>query len=258
MMIIENLNFAYNSRNVLKNITFRVDSGDMFFILGPNGSGKTTLLKCISGVLKSSGNVWICGKELRNLSRIEIARKVAYVPQRVEICNLSVFDAILLGRRPYIRWGVGEEDIEIVKRIIRTFELDEFAFRSLTELSGGELQKVMIARAMAQEPNILLLDEPTNNLDLRNQIEVMNRVRRVVKEKGISAIITMHDLNIASIYADRIVMVKDGEIVDEGGVEVLTPRSIKEVYGVDVEVSNHNGVPVILPRFRSEEPINIK
>jgi iron complex transport system ATP-binding protein len=246
MLRIEDLSFAYNSRVVLKGIDFDVTSGEMLFIIGPNGSGKSTLLKCLNGILKPRGSVYIGMRELNKLPRGEIAKWIGYVPQRGEINHLTVFDTILLGRKPHIKWSVSENDTEVVKRIIKLLDLEDLSFRRLTELSGGELQKVIIARALAQEPKILLLDEPTNNLDLKNQIEVMRILRKVVRERGISAVITMHDLNIASLYADRIIMLKDGEIVSVGGVEVLNSENIEKVYGIKVSVVEHDGKPLIV------------
>ena len=243
----QNLRFAYNSEEILKGIDFEVREGEMMFIVGPNGSGKSTLLKCLNGILKPRGTVYIGKNELFSFSKNELAKMVGYVPQRSEINYLTVFDTILLGRKPHIKWGINDMDVEVVNKIIDMLELNELAFRRLTQLSGGELQKVVIARALAQEPKIMLLDEPTNNLDLKNQIEVMKILERIVKEYGISTIITMHDLNVASLYADTVVMLKDGKIVVKGGVEVLTVENIERVYGVRVSIVNLNGRPLVVP-----------
>jgi iron complex transport system ATP-binding protein len=246
MMRVESLRFAYNSREVLNGIGFEIKSGEMLFIIGPNGSGKSTLLKCLNGILKPKGAVYIGKNELSKLSRNEIAKWIGYVPQRGEINHLTVFDTILLGRKPHIKWGITEKDIEVVERVIKILGIDSLSFRRLAELSGGELQKVIIARALAQEPKILLLDEPTNNLDLKNQIEVMKILSEIVKKQGISAIVTMHDLNIASLYADRIIMLKGGRVISAGGTEVLNPENIEKVYGIKVSVIKHNGKPLIV------------
>lgn len=244
-VFIKDLTFAYNSKKVLNKVNFEVKPGEKIFIIGPNGSGKSTLLKCLNRILKPEGAVYIDGKELGEISRDEIAKLIGYVPQRGEINHLTVFDTVLLGRRPHIKWDVSERDVKIVKKVIRLLDMEELSFRRLTELSGGELQKVIIARALAQEPKIILLDEPTNNLDLKNQVEVMRLISNIVKEQKISAIITMHDLNIASTYADKLIMLKDGKIVSYGGVEILNPENIETVYGIKVSVINHNGRPLI-------------
>ncbi len=241
---VKGLSFSYNSKPVLKNLSFDVRAGEVVFIVGPNGSGKTTLLKCIAGILKPRGAVLVEGL---NLSGKDLAKRLAYVPQRSDVAFLTVFDIILLGRKPHMGFRPGKEDYEVVREVITLMDLDELAFRRVDELSGGEVQKVMIARALAQKPRILLLDEPTNNLDVRNQIEIMRLIRKIAKESGISVVSTMHDLNLASLYADRILMLKDGEIFAEGGLEVLTKENIRAVYGIDVEVVRFNGKAVILP-----------
>ncbi len=245
MIVVKNVNFSYNSKPVLKDMNFSVGRGEIVFILGPNGSGKTTLLRCIAGILKPEGAVLVEG--LENPSGRELAKKLAYVPQRSDTAFLTVFDIVLLGRRPHMRFGPSKEDYEIVKEVISMLGLDELASRRVNELSGGELQKVMIARALAQKPKILLLDEPTNNLDVKNQIEIMNLLRKIACDRGISIICTMHDLNLASLYADRILMLKNGKIFADGGVEVLTPENIRTVYDINVEVVRFNGKAVILP-----------
>ena len=247
MIKAQNLRFAYNSKEILKGVDFEIKKGEMFFIVGPNGSGKSTLLKCLNGILKPKGAVFIGKDELCKLSKNEVARIMGYVPQRSEVNYLTVFDTILLGRKPHMKWGISERDVDVVNKVIDMLGLNELAFRRLTQLSGGELQKVIIARALAQEPKIILLDEPTNNLDLKNQIEVMRILEKIVKEHGISAIITMHDLNVASLYADTIVMLKNGKIVVKGGVDVLNPENIEKVYGVKVSVVNLNGKPLVIP-----------
>ena len=247
MIKAQNLRFAYNSKEILKGVDFEIKKGEMFFIVGPNGSGKSTLLKCLNGILKPKGAVFIGKDELCKLSKNEVARIMGYVPQRSEVNYLTVFDTILLGRKPHMKWGISEKDVEVVNKVIDMLGLNELAFRRLTQLSGGELQKVIIARALAQEPKIILLDEPTNNLDLKNQIEVMRILEKIVKEHGISAIITMHDLNVASLYADTIVMLKNGKIVVKGGVDVLNSENIEKVYGVKVSVVNLNGKPLVIP-----------
>lgn len=247
MIRTENLRFAYNSKEILDKISFEVKQGEILFIIGPNGCGKSTLLKCLNGILKPEGAVYVGEDEIKILSNREIAKRIGYVPQRAEINHLTVFDMVLLGRKPHIRWGMSNKDIEIVKRVIRMLRLETLSLRRLTELSGGELQKVIIARALAQEPKIILLDEPTNNLDLKNQIEVMKMLTEIAKKQKISVIVTMHDLNMASHYADRIIMLKDSKIFAMGGVEILTPENIEEVYGLKVSVLNHDGKPLIVP-----------
>jgi len=249
MIIAKNLRFNYNSYEVLKGIDLHIQPSEMFFILGPNGSGKSTLLKCVAGILKPKGIVYIGKEEISRLSRREVAKRIGYLPQRESPNELTVFETVMLGRRPHMSWGPSKRDIETVKKIIQILGLEALSLRRLTQLSGGELQKVLIARALAQEPKIILLDEPTSNLDLKNQVEVMNLLKKAVKEMNISAIVTTHDLNIAAAYADRIAMISQGQIVALGGVEVLNSENIKEVYGVSPKILDYSGRPIIVPVY---------
>ncbi|MEM0350491.1 MAG: ABC transporter ATP-binding protein [Archaeoglobaceae archaeon] len=249
MLEVEKLSYKYGNREVLENIAFSVKKGEMLFILGPNGSGKTTLLKCLNRILKPNGAVYIEKVDLRKIPQAEIAKIFGYVPQRGEINSLTVFDAILLGRRPYIKWNVSDRDIEVVEETIKMLKIEHLALKRLNELSGGELQLVLIARAFAQEPKFLLLDEPTNNLDIRNQIEVMRLVKKAVKEREISAIVTMHDLNLALNYAEKVLLLKNGKIFAFGGKEVVNEETIREVYGVKAEIIKLDGKMIIIPEM---------
>lgn len=241
------LHFSYRSVEALAGVALKVTQGRTTFLVGPNGSGKTTLLKCLAGMLKFKGAVLVQGMNLCCLSQRERAKLFGYLPQRVEVAPLVVFDAVMLGRKPHMGWRPGRRDREVVEKVIRSLNLQHLASRPLTALSGGELQKVAIARALAQEPRILLLDEPTSNLDLSNQIEVMEIILRL-KAEGIASIVTTHDLNLASLYADEVVMVKAGRIFTAGDREVLNERNIEEVYGIKVEVHRVDGRRIILPK----------
>jgi iron complex transport system ATP-binding protein len=165
---------------------------------------------------------------------------------------MTVFDAILLGRKPYIKWDATSEDRQIVRDIIQKMQLEEFALRNVAELSGGEIQKVMLARALAQEPKLLLLDEPTSNLDLRNQHEVLRTVKIIAQEHNICVALVIHDLNLAIRYCDRFLFLKDSYVFSYGGLEVMTPENIEEVYQVHVHIIDCMGIPVIVP-FPDEE-----
>lgn len=249
MLEVKGLRFSYGKREILKDIAFSIGEGESLFILGPNGSGKTTLLKCLNLILKPKGSVYLDGLNLKELSPKEVAKLLGYVPQRGEVSPLTVFDAVLLGRRPYIGWGAGDEDMRIAEEAIRLLRIEHLALRRLNELSGGELQLVLIARAFAQEPKYLLLDEPTNNLDIRNQTDVMRLVRDAVKCKGISAIVTVHDVNLALSYADKVLVLKDGEIYALGDRWVINERLLFEVYGIKAEIFRFDGRAVIIPEM---------
>jgi iron complex transport system ATP-binding protein len=245
---VDGVEFQYKSKEVLKEIKFELKRNEILSILGPNGVGKTTLLKCMNAILKPKrGTVLIEDEDVLKLEQIEIARRLGYVPQRCEPARLTAFDAILLGRMPHIKWNITTEDVMIVEDTIKKLNLDEMALRYIDELSGGELQKVGIARAIAQNPKLLLLDEPTSSLDLKNQLEILDTVRDVVRKENVSAIMTMHDLNLAFRYSDKFLFLKNGTIFAAGRMEDITSDIIKEVYGVPVTIQNYQNVSVVIP-----------
>lgn len=248
ILSVEGLAFNYPSRTVLQDISFSISRGDFLAILGVNGAGKSTLLKCINRVLKPhAGTVFIKDDEVFKLSKRDLAKRIGYVAQRHESVRTTVFDAVLLGRKPYIQWEASGNDLEIAHEALKMLELEEYALRYLDELSGGEQQKVVIARALAQKPDILLLDEPTSSLDLKNQLEVAGIIKKVVKEQQMAAVVTMHDLNLAIRFADRFLLLKNGTIFAAGGPEVITPENIESVYSVPVRIKKIEEVPVVIP-----------
>ena len=250
MLKVNNVTFSYKpgSRNVLQEISFSLERNQCAAILGNNGAGKSTLLKCINRICPPQrGEVLVDGSSVSGMTRNEMARNISYVAQNNVSLNMTVFDAILLGRKPYITWDATSEDMQIVRNIIEQMQLEEFALRSVSELSGGERQKVMLARALAQEPKLLLLDEPTSNLDPRNQHEVLRLVRSIAREHNITVAIVIHDLNLAFRYCDRFLFLKDSQVFSYGGRESMTPENIKEVYQIHVHIIEHMGVPVIVP-----------
>jgi len=249
-MIIEvnNIRFDYKSRNVLNDVSFDVNEGEILAVMGPNGVGKSTLLKCIDMILKpSSGSVFINNSNLSELSKQEIAKNIGYVSQRNETSRITVFDAVLLGRKPHIGLQVGEKDYDIVNRALKRFELEEMQLRRIDEMSGGELQKVCICRAVAQEPSVILLDEPTSSLDLYNQIEILKIIRSITEGQKIATILTMHDLNLALRFADKFIFMKNGEICEACDRTGITPEIIEDVYGIKVHIENFQGMPYIIP-----------
>lgn len=249
-MILEvnGVEFQYKSKEVLKDIKFHLKRNEILSILGPNGVGKTTLLKCMNAILKPKrGAILIEDEDILKLEQIEIAKRLGYVPQRCEPARLTAFDAVLLGRMPHIKWNVSPEDIMLVESTIKKLNLEHVALRYIDELSGGELQKVGIARAIAQNPKLLLLDEPTSSLDLRNQLDILDTVRDVVRNENVSAIMTMHDLNLAFRYSDKFIFLKNGTIYAAGSMDDITPQVIEEVYGVPVTIQNYMDVSVVIP-----------
>jgi iron complex transport system ATP-binding protein len=246
---VRNLKFHYPNHPVLRDASFSVEKGELLAVLGINGAGKTTLLKCINRVLKPQAGIVLIGDEpVSNLNPNALARRLGYVEQQRSGSPATVFNAVLLGRKPYIQWDVTQNDIEIAAQALEVLGMGEYALRYLNELSGGELQKVMIARALAQQPEVLLMDEPTSSLDLKNQLEVLRLIRNITRERGIAAIVSIHDLNLALRFADRFILLKDGLIFAAGGAEVITSENIRIVYGVSVDLVPHNGHWIVIPQ----------
>lgn len=248
---IKDLCFGYNGSLALEDIALDVSEGQIVSLVGPNGAGKSTLLKCIDRILKPNrGSVLVDGRDLARMSGKEISRSMGYVPQSTaEVFPYTVFDIVMMGRRPHIGWRVTQRDISVVAETLRFMGIERFSSRYFDELSGGEKQKIAMARALAQEPKILLLDEPTSNLDILHQLELMKTIERLVRERGISAVMAMHDLNLASRFSHRVVMLKDRMIHEIGPPkEVLTQKNINFVYGVRAEVLvGCDGRPYIIP-----------
>ncbi|RCX20114.1 iron complex transport system ATP-binding protein [Anaerobacterium chartisolvens] len=248
ILTVEGLSFKYPGREVIRDANFSVSKGDFLAVLGTNGAGKSTLLKCMGRVLKPyKGTVYVGGDDALSLGRRELAKRIGYVAQRNESVRTTVFDAVLLGRKPYIQWEASQKDLEIAREALQMLELEKYSLRYLNELSGGEQQKVAIARAMAQKPELLLLDEPTSSLDLKNQLEVAKIIKRAVKDRHIAAVVIMHDVNLAIRFADKFLLLKDGEIFTAGGIEVMTAGNIEDVYSVRVQVGRIGDVPVVVP-----------
>jgi iron complex transport system ATP-binding protein len=246
---VKDLAFSYNrNRRILRDINFCALKGQCTAILGNNGAGKSTLIKCINRILEpQQGVVYVNGKNTLQLKRNDVAKCLAYVAQHNAGPRFSVFDAILLGRKPYIKFEPTQEDIRIVESVIERMKLGDFMLRYIDELSGGELQKVMLARALAQQPQVLLLDEPTSNLDLRNQYEVLEIIRDIAITEKISVILVIHDINLALRYCDKFLLLKNHHIFCYGGIEVMTSKNIKEIYEIPVTVQEVNGAKVVIP-----------
>lgn len=250
MVNVQNITFSYGRGcpNTLDHVSFQLEDGQCMAILGNNGAGKSTLLKCIDRIHRpKEGSVLVDGEDVFRMSGSEMAQKIAYVPQNTASMQMTVFDAVLLGRKPYIQWDATAKDREIVSRIIHQMELDDYVLRDVSELSGGEAQKVALARALAQEPRLLLLDEPTSNLDPHNQHEVLQLVRSIAREQQICVVLIIHDLNLAVRYCDRFLFLKDAGVYACGGLEVMTPRAIEAVYRMHVHIVEYMDIPLIVP-----------
>jgi iron complex transport system ATP-binding protein len=245
---IKNLCFAYGSHEVVKDVSFRAEGGQCMAILGINGVGKSTMLKCINKINKpQSGGILVNNQPISWMDNTTLAKHIGYVSQSCEFSDSTVFDAVLLGRKPYIQWDVTARDLEIVQQVLHIMALEEYATRDVNELSGGERQKVSIARALAQETPVLLFDEPTSNLDLKNQLEVLDIIKNIVREQNLLAVVAIHDLNLALRFADKFLIMKDGEVYAFGDRSVVTAESIYEVYGVHASVIDFAQYKVIVP-----------
>ena len=245
MVKIRNISYSYGKAEVLRDISFDVQAGECAAILGANGAGKSTLITCLNKIrTPKTGSVYVGGQDILKLSRLEVARLVSYVAQKSEISRATVFDAVLLGRKPYIKWGVSQQDIDICEELIGQAGIA--SSRYIDELSGGELQKVMLARALVQQPKLLLLDEPASNLDPKNQHEMLAQVQNLARERGISALIVLHDLNLALRYCDRFLFIKSGLVYSYGGEAAVSEEAIAEVYGLQCELLRVNGRKIVV------------
>ena len=247
MMEIMNLSYHYKGDpEVLKNVSFCMEPGKFLAILGNNGVGKSTLLKCLNHILKpDSGEVLLDGEDLLKMPIREVAKKVAFVSQGVPSTQMTVHDVVMLGRRPYMKWGFTEEDHNIVHDAMHRLDVEDMRGRFLNQLSGGEKQKVILARALAQQPKVLLLDEPTSALDIQNQYGVLKIVQDICHTDNIIAAMVIHDLNLALRFCDRFLLLKGGQVYRYGNRSILDQTALKEVYGVEAKVVEMEDKPMI-------------
>ncbi|MFE6736667.1 ABC transporter ATP-binding protein [Microbacterium sp. NPDC057650] len=247
---ITDIEFSYPGHKVLKGVSLEVQQGSFCALLGPNGSGKSTLTKILAGVNRpSTGRVRFDGVDLLALRRREHARTVGYVPQSAEApFDLTVREAVLLGRTPHYGLRPGRKDWQKVDDAIELLGLTELEGRRLSELSGGQAQRAIVARAIAQDTRLLLLDEPTSALDLRYQVETLQLVRWITRQRGITALIAIHDLNHAGRFCDQTVLLNGGRIVASGSpLEAFEAELLREVYGLDVTVEERDGYAEVRP-----------
>jgi len=248
LLHVDNVSFSYRSTSVLNGINVHVARGEILAILGPNGVGKSTLLKCMNLILRPKrGAVMLEKVDLSKMSANDIAKHVGYVAQRAESTRMTVFDSVLLGRKPHITWKTTDYDYQLVEETLCKFGLSYMKLRYIDEISGGELQRVCLCRAIVQKPAVLLLDEPTSSLDLCRQMDILSTIREVVDLHNVATVMTMHDLNLALRFADRFIFMKGGSIFavcDKSGV---TEEIIESVYDIKVDLISHKGLPLVIP-----------
>lgn len=251
---VNNLYFSYSDKSILEDISFEVKKGEIMGIIGPNGAGKSTLMKCINKINNlDSGQVILSNKRIDNLKEKELAHYLSYVPQSIDSrFPVTVVDMVMMGRLPFVDFCIREVDKTKVFSLLKEMELDLLAFKSIDKLSGGERQRVYIARAIAQEPQLILLDEPTSSLDIKYQIGILNLLRKIVKEGNIACMLTIHDLNLASMFCDKILMLKNKKVFGVGPVDsVLTEENIYSIYGVNSHIDSDKGYSSV--RISKEE-----
>lgn len=243
---VKDLVFSYNeSALILDKVSLLMDKPEIVGIIGPNGSGKTTLIKCINNILTpSQGKILLDESDIKNMRMNEVAKRMAYVPQNTErdMNSPNVYEVVMMGRKPHTTWQYTEKDDQIVWKIMKEMSVAHLASHGFDELSSGQLQRVLIARAIAQEAKIFLLDEPTSNLDVKYQIEVLEIIRGIVKKNNVGACIIIHDLDLAYRFCNRIIMMNHKKIKYIGTPdEVMTPPNIKEIFGIDSVICVVNG-----------------
>lgn len=254
---INGIEFGYSSESVLKNVTVKIEGPKFVSILGPNGVGKSTLIHCINKILSArEGTVMIDGKDVKEITIKEMSKIVGYVPYSSnDTFPLTVVDTVLMGRHPHSHRGSLDEDLDIVYETLELLEIQDLAMRSFNELSAGQHQKVMLARGLAQQPQILLLDEPTSNLDVRHQIDVAKLLKDLSVQKQILVIMICHDINIAAKYSDEIILMHEGTIFDVGTPkEVITEENLRTVYNVTSNVIDDEGSPHVILKDSIKEP----
>ena len=259
---IKNIDFSYNTKKVLADVSFPVKQGEFLGIIGPNGAGKSTVLRLICGILKPDrGSIAILNESLSSIEPRQLAKKIAFVPQETHFSlDFTVEDIVMMGRYPYLRAFQRENktDYEARDHALNYVDVDDLRKRRINSLSSGERQRVVLARALAQEPQILILDEPTSHLDLHHQYAIMELLKKMNKE-GMSIIVVNHDLNLASLYCERLVLMYRGKVFKQGTpAEILNEKTLKDVYLTDVKVMKHphKDVPHILLKPKDEKNEN--
>ncbi|MDP6501521.1 MAG: ABC transporter ATP-binding protein [Dehalococcoidales bacterium] len=258
---VENLNLAYGRNVVMKDLNFQVSPGEMVGLIGPNGTGKSTIIKAMSHVIRPhSGKILLDGKNIAEIPGSELARLIGVVPQMPLLpSTFTVFEIVLMGRNPHLGLFQYESarDMDITWQAMEKTATQSLAERRVGELSGGEIQRIVIARVLTQQPKSILLDEPTANLDINHQVEILDLIKGLCREANLSVVITLHDLNLAAQYCDRLILINKGRVHAQGTPgQVISSSNIGEVYGAEDCVYVHpvNGLPIVLVKEGNNQP----
>lgn len=259
MLEIDSIQVSYASQVVLKDVSLSLKAGQILALIGPNGAGKTTLLRAISGLQPlRSGNIRVAGQDITAMKSEQRARLLAVVPQARNLSpDFTVYETVLFGRTPHINWSgkTNPQDLTAAQRALDLTQLAQFAHRAVGDLSGGEQQRVLVARALAQQAPLVLLDEPTTHLDLQHQSSLLNLLRRLVLEQDLAVLMVLHDINLASLYADQVALLVAGKVCAVGKpADVVTAENLHRAYRIPIEVIEHPvyGTPLVLPDGRNE------
>ena len=249
MLKIQNVTGGYSNNPILRNIDLEVQNGDFFALLGPNGSGKTTLFKLITGQLPiQKGKVLLSGKDISSYSKLEKAKKIAVLSQETSVSfDYTVEEIVSLGRYPHqkgILKNLSKKDWHIIEEVMELTKVTEFRHTQFRKISGGEKQRVLLAKALAQEPELLLLDEPTNHLDIKHTFQLLDLLKKRQQKKGLTIFSILHDLNVASLYADRFALLYNGSLLEVGDASLLKEvDTLNKIYQVQIHVQPHPTVP---------------
>ena len=253
------LHFSYRTREVLRGVSMEAEPGAITAIIGPNAAGKSTLVKCIAGILRARGSVRLDGRDVDFNGRA-VRDVMSYLPQEAPDRTLmTVMEAVLLGRLNSLSWAVGRDDLERTYQVIRDLGIADLASKPVNELSGGQQQMVSIAQSLVRNPSILLMDEPMNNLDLQRQMELFEIIRQVTRARNMTTVVVLHDINFSARFADRIVVLKEGQVYCSGKpVDVINEDMVRDIYGVHSVVSlDRDANPQIYP-IRSVRSVTIQ
>lgn len=248
---VDQVSVRYGSCEVVHQVSFSLRPGEVLCVIGPNGSGKSSLVKTLAGVVDpSTGRLSLDGSPLTSRSRKEVAKHIGYVPQNLHyLTSATVLEVVILGRKPHVQWSLSLHDLEMVEEAMKRVHVTHLAHKLLSETSGGERQRVFLARTLAQGPNIFLFDEPTSALDIKHQIEVFSMIKRL-SASGKAVLVVVHDLNFAYHFADRILLMHEGHAVTVGQVhDVMTKERIQEVYGVPMEFLTSGRNKYVFPEW---------